>query len=155
MRKKNAFRYTVLLVCFLYMILIVGSCVYVEWNANAPKHVNVLFPEGTQIIRKTDSHKGFFRREGVAVLVAQIPEESIWEFGARLRNEGFIALPPVGRARDLLCTVEEVRHILDSPTAISYYEDDAVAFIEEAFSDCFAVIYDLETGLYCHVEYDE
>ena len=155
MRKKNVFRYIVLLVCFLYMILILGSCVYVEWNANSPKHVNVLFPEGTQIIRKTDTHKGFFRREGVAVLVAQIPEESIREFGARLRSEGFIALPPVGAAHDLLYAVEEVRHILDSPTVMSHYEDDAFAFIEEAFSDCFAVIYDLETGLYCHVEYDE
>ena len=155
MRKKNVFRYIVFLVCFLYMILILGSCVYVVWNANSPKHVNVLFPEGTQIIRKTDTHKGFFRREGIAVLVAQIPEGFIQGFGAQLRSEGFIALPPVGTARDLLYTVEEVRHILDSPTAMSHYEDDAIAFIEEAFSDGFAVIYDLETGLYCHVEYDE
>ena len=155
MRKKNVFRYIVFLVCFLYMILILGSCVYVVWNANSPKHVNVLFPEGTQIIRKTDTHKGFFRREGIAVLVAQIPEESIRVFGMRLRGEGFSAGPPSEAACELLYPVEEVGHILDSSNTVYHYEDDAFAFIEEAFSDCFAVIYDLETGLYCHVEYDK
>lgn len=155
MRKKNVFRYIVPLICFLYMILILGSCVYVDWSANLPKHVNVPLPEGTQIIKKTDTHKGFFRREGVAVLVAQIPEESIREFGSRLLSEGFIALPPVGMAHDLLYAVEEVRPILDLPTVISHYEDDAVAFVEEAFSDCSAAIYDLDSGLFCFIEYDE
>ena len=34
------------------------------------------------------------------------------------------------------------------------YQDEAVAFIEEAYSDWFTAIYDLDTGLFCYIECD-
>ena len=155
MRKKNVFRYMVLLVCFLYMILILGSCVYVAWNANAPTHINVLFPEDTQIIRKTDTHKGFFRSRGTAVTVVQIPQEFIQAFGNHLVEVGFWDGHPYDEPRQRLETIPEAKPALESNNILWTYEDEAFALIEEPYSDYFAAIYDLESGLLCYVEYDE
>ena len=155
MRKKIGVLLTVLLPTLFAVLPPCLFLVYGIWSTSVHPNSIVPFPEGTQILRETDTNQGFFRSKGVAVLVAQIPEESIRVFGMRLRGEGFSAGPPSEAACELLYPVEEIGHILDSSNTIYHYEDDAFAFIEEAFSDCFAVIYDLETGLYCHVEYDE
>ena len=122
------------------------------WSMNSPSHLGVSFPEGTQIIEQTDTHQGLFRREGIAIVVAQIPHEQIQSFGQQLRNEGFIEFPPLDHVQELLKSVEAApvweEHVLWD------YRDEALAFIEEPFSDYFAAIYDEDTGVCCWVEYD-
>ncbi len=113
------------------------------------------FPEGTQIIQQTDTHQGLFRRKGITVVVVQIPEPYIQAFGDKLRNKEFISGHLVGEALELLCTVEMARDILDSENTLYTFDDGAIAFVEEPFSEWEAAVYDLETGLFCCIEYDE
>lgn len=154
MKKDNMLR-AVLLMDFLCVLLFFVVCVYVVWNANSPAHVNVPFPEGTQIIRKTDTHQGFFRRQGTAITVVQIPAESAQAFGNRLIGAGFWDGYPYDEPYQRLELIPEAKAALKSDHILWTYEDDAFALIEESYSDYFAAVYDLETGLLCCIEYDE
>lgn len=157
MRKKcvSLVSIVVRILSFLIAVFLTTFLVYVVWSMNQPANWWRLFPEGTRIVLQSDSHQGFFRRKGVAVVVVQIPESRIQEFGERLKARDFSRISPVGPGRDLLSSVEEIGHILDSPNTMFNYEDGAIALVEEPFSDCSAAIYDLDTGLFCHIEYDE
>ncbi len=86
--------------------------------------------------------------------VSQIQEDCMLEFEKTLRDKGFSVGPPVGSAYNLLATVEVTGDFLDSRRTMVTYEDEALALVEEPFSDCSAAIYDMDTGLFCHVEYD-
>ena len=153
--RVSLFSIVVLILSFFSIVFFSAFLVYGIWMTSVYSNFRVPFPEGTQILRETDTHRGFFRSKGITVVVAIIPEDHIQEFGDRLKVRDFSSHSPVGPARDLLSTVEEVRHILDSPNTMVNYEDEALALVEEPFSDCSAAIYDLETGLFCHIEYDE
>ncbi len=144
-----------LLLAFLNLLLFCAFLVYGVWSTNQPPNWGEPFPEGTQIIHQIDTHQGIFRREGVAVLVAQIPERYVQTFGNRLRNEGFHSGNLMGESWELLCAIEAAREILDSENTLCNFDDGAIAFVEEPFSEWEAAIYDLETGLFCFVEYDE
>jgi len=153
--RVSLFLIVVLILSFIITAFLGAFLVYGIWMTSVYSNLRVPFPEGTQILWETDTHQGFFRSKGVAVVVAIIPEDHIQEFGDRLKARDFSRNSPVGPGRELLSSVEEVRHILDSPNTLFNYEDEALAFVEEPFSDCSAAIYDLETGLFCFVEYDE
>jgi len=158
MAKKNRmspFSVVVLIFSLLSVALFGVFLVYGIWMTSVYSNLRVPFPEGTQIIQETDTHRGFFRSKGIAVVVAYIPENYMQEFGNRLEVKGFAEGPPVGPARELLSAVEEVRYILDSSNTMVNYEDEALALVERPFSDCSAAIYDLDTGVFCYVEYDE
>ncbi|MBE6972858.1 MAG: hypothetical protein E7440_03130 [Ruminococcaceae bacterium] len=155
MRKRLGVLLIILLLTLFTVLPPCAFLVYGIWSTSVHPNSIVPFPEGTQILRETDNHQGFFRSKGIAVIVAQIPEDYIQAFGNRLKEEWFSAGPPIGRARDLLATIEETKDILDSPNTLFNYEDEALAFLEEPFSDCSTAIYDLETGLFCFLEYDE
>ena len=58
-------------------------------------------------------------------------------------------------APELLENIDAAADILEAENALYAYEDGAIAFVEEPFSDWFAAIYDLDTGLLCYIEYDE
>jgi hypothetical protein len=62
---------------------------------------------------------------------------------------------PFGMAPELLSDIEAARGILASENTLYTYQDEAHAFVEEPFSDWLAVIFDLDTGLLCCLEYDE
>ena len=139
----------VLLFGFPFFIALFGI-----WSMNSPSDLGVYFPEGTQVIEQTDTHQGLFRKEGVAVVVAQVPTEKIQPFGQQLLEEGFIEFPPLHHVREVMETVEAAAPILEAERVLWTYRDEAIAFIEEPFSDYFAAIYDLESGICCCIEYD-
>lgn len=155
MRKRLGVLLIVLLLTLFAVLPPCAFLVYGIWSTSVYPNSIVPFPEGTQILRQTDTHQGFFRSKGIAVIVAQIPENYILTFANRLRAEEFSSGPPAGPAYELLATIEEAKDILDSPNTLFNYEDEALAFVEEPFSDCSTAIYDLETGLFCFLEYDE
>ena len=76
-------------------------------------------------------------------------------FYEKQRNKDFSSGPPVGPAYELLSSIEAAAQILDSSNTMVNYEDEAIAIVEEPFSDCSAAIFDLKTGLFCYMEYDE
>lgn len=123
-------------------------------SMNSPSNLGVSLPEGTQIMEEIDTHQGIFRKEGVAVVVAQVPPEKVQSFEKQLRDEGFIEFPPLDHVRKLLKTVEAAAPVLDAERILWAYRDEAIALIEEPFSDYFAAVYDLKTGACCYVEYD-
>lgn len=136
------------------LLLIGGFGFFLFWTSTAPSHVNVVFPRGTQIIEQTDTHRGFFRSEGIAIVVAQIPRESVQTFGDALVAEGFWTAPPHAEAQEKLGFIPAATLALKSDNILWTYRDEAFALIEEPFSDCFTAIFDLDTGLLCCVEYD-
>ena len=127
---------------------------FVVWSNNAPSGIGISFPEGTKLIEQTDTHQGLFRKEGIAIVVAQVPQKDMLSFGQQLREEGFIEFPPLDHVREVLETVEAAAPILEAERVLWTYRDEAVAFVEEPFSDYFAAAYDLETRICCCVEYD-
>ena len=161
MKKKRIPSYMLLvLVLFWFLVLIPllligGFGFFLFWTSTTPSHVNVVFPNGTQIIEQTDTHQGLFRREGIAIVVAQIPETHIQMFADELREEDFSSAPLSYVACDLLSSIDGINDTLASENILWTYRDEATAFVEEPFSDCFAAIFDLDTGLFCCVEYDE
>lgn len=138
----------------LPLLLIGGFGIFLFWTSTAPSHVNVVFPSGTQVIEQTDTHRGFFRTEGTAIMVAQIPETHIQMFAHELRDEDFSSGPLSSVACELLSSIEGIDDTLASENILWTYRDEATAFIDEPFSDCFAAIFDLDSGLLCWVEYD-
>ena len=136
------------------LLLIGGFGIFLFWTSTSPSHVNVVFPSGTQIIEQTDTHQGSFRREGIAIVVAQIPETHIQMFADELREEDFSSAPLSYVACDLLSSIDGINDTLASENILWTYRDEATAFVEEPFSDCFAAIFDLDSGLLCWVEYD-
>ena len=154
--KNRIFSFVLMMIVGFWPVLLLGAfLVYGIWSTSVYPNSIVPFPEGTQILRQTDTHQGFFRSKGIAVVVAQIPEKYILAFANRLRAEEFSSGPPAGPAYELLATIEEAKDILNSSNTLFNYEDEALAFVEEPFSDCSTAIYDLETGLFCFIEYDE
>lgn len=138
-----------LLIGFPFFIAIFGI-----WSMNSPSNLGVYFPEGTQLIEQTDTHQGLFRKEGIAIVVAQIPDEKMQSFGQQLQDEGFIEFLPLDHVQEVIKNVEAAAPILEAEHVLWTYRDEAVAFVEEPFSDYFAAAYDLETGICCCVEYD-
>ena len=143
-----------LLAVILAGVLLIVFSLWGIWSMNSPSNLGVSFPEGTQIMEETDTHQGIFRNEGGAAVVAQVPPEKIQSFEKQLRNEGFIEFPPLDHVRKLLKTVEAAAPVLDAERILWTYRDEAIAFVEEPFSDYFAAVYDLETGICCYIEYD-
>ena len=138
-----------LLVAIPVFIIFFSIC-----SMNSPSHLGVYFPEGTQIIEQTDTHRGLFRKKGTAIVVAKIPQEYIQSFDQQLQEEGFIEFPPLDHVQELLASVEAAAPILEAEHVLWTYRDESVAFVEEPFSDYFAAIYDRDTGGCCWVEYD-
>lgn len=155
MRNRLGVLLVVLLLTFFVALPPCAFLVYGIWSTSVYPNSIVPFPEGTQILREEDTHEGFFRSKGITVIVAQIPEDYIFAFANRLRAEDFSFGPPAGPAYELLATIEGTKNILDSSNTLFNYEDEALAFVEEPFSDCSAAVYDLESGLFCFIEYDE
>lgn len=153
-RKNSPFR-IILIIIALAFCLPLAFEMYAIWSMNAPSHINVVFPYGTQIIRETDTHRGFFRRKGTAITVAQIPQDSVQAFGNRLMEENFWEGSPYSEPHKKLEIIPEAMPVLKSENILWTYRDEAVAFIEEPYSDYFAAVYDLKTGLLCCIEYDE
>lgn len=143
-----------LTLAFLFLLFIAAFLLLGIWSTNLPSHVNVVFPSGTQIIEQTDTHRGFFRTEGIAIVVAQIPEAHIERFADELREEEFSSAPLSYVACELLSSIDGINDTLTSENILWTYRDESVIFIDEPFSDCFAAIFDLDTGLLCWVEYD-
>lgn len=139
----------------LPVVLVCAFLVYGIWYTNASVHVKILFPEGTQFIRETDTHSGFFRRSGVAMTVTQIPADHRGEFETYLKEAGFWSSYPYDEARQKLELIPEAGAALKEERVLWTYQDEALALVEEAFSDGFAAVYDFETGLFCCIEYDE
>lgn len=139
----------------IFGLLFSSVLVYGVWTTNMTFDWKVPFPEGTQILQKSDTHQGIFRRKGIAVMVAKIPESHIQSYGDRLRKWDFSSGRPIGLAPELLGSIEAAADILDSPNTLYTFQDEAIALVEEPFSDWFAAIYDLDTGLFCYIEYDE
>ncbi len=159
MRKTRIFLYAyaiiALCVTLVCAFLVCAFLVYGIWYTNAPARVKILFPEETQFLRETDTHQGFFRRRGIAMTVAQIPTEQRYAFEAYLAGEGFWNSYPYDEARQKLELIPEAESALKEECVLWTYQDEALALIEEAFSDFFAAVYDLETGIFYCVEYDE
>lgn len=155
MKKGLGVLLTILLLTLFAVLPPCAFLMYGIWTTNLPPNWGGPFPEGTKIIQHTDTHQGVFRRKGVTILVAQIPEPYIQAFGDKLRNEEFRSGHLVGAALELLCTVEAAKDILDSENTMYIFDDGALAFVEEPFSEWEAAVYDLETGLFCCLEYDE
>ena len=90
-------------------------------------------------------------------MVAKIPESHIQSYGDRLLNLDFTLGNPslYSIVPDLLKDIEAAADILDTENTLYTYCDEAVALIEDPFSDWFAAVYDLDTGLLCYIEYDE
>ena len=139
----------------IFGLLFSAVLVYGVWTTNMTFDWKVPFPEGTRIIQKSDTHQGIFRRKGLAVMVAKIPESHIQSYGDRLRKWDFSSGYPIGLAPELLENIEAAADALDSANTLYTYPDGAIAFVEDPFSDWFAAIFDLETGLFCYIEYDE
>ena len=145
----------IFLFVLLPLLLFCGILVYGIWTTNLPPNWGTPFPEGTQTIQQTDTHQGVFRRKGIRVVVAQVPETCIQQFGDRLRDEGFISGRPLGLTREQLDAIETARDILGAPNTLYNFDDGAIAFIEEPCSDWAVAMYDLDTGLFVCMEYDE
>lgn len=143
------------LIVLLGVTLVCAFLAYGIWTTNMAFDEMVPFPEGTQIIRKTDTHQGVFRRKGTAVAVVRIPENSIQTYADRLRMCDFSEGQPMGLAPELLADIEETADILEAPNTLYTFRDGALALVEEPFSEWFAAIYDLDSGLFCYIEYDE
>lgn len=85
MRKTCIFLYAIIALC---VTLMCAFLVYGIWYTNAPVRVKILFPEETRFLRETDTRRGFFRRRGMAMTVAQIPVEQRCAFEIYLVGEG-------------------------------------------------------------------
>lgn len=156
MMKKYIFSVLLIMTAvFLVMAPFGTFLIYGIWSTNQPSNWGKPFPEGTQIIRQTDTHKGILRRKGIRVEVVRIPEQHIQEFGDRLRSKGFIPALPGERFGRLLSTIETAEIDFHSWTVLSNFGDGAVAFIEEPCSDWEEAVFDLETGMFYCIEYDE
>ena len=154
MKKKCSMLCVVLILNLLSSILIFAFLIYGIWCTNSPSHVNIQFPQGTQFLQETDTHRGVFRRKGITIIVAQIPTDSIQIFGTYLKREGFWDGYPYAEPRQRLEIIAETKIALESDNILWTYRDEAIALIEEPYSDYFAAIYDLETGLLCCIEHD-
>lgn len=154
-RRKHSILRVVLILDFLCALLFFAFFVYAFWTASAPSHVNVPFPDGTQILQETDTHQGFFRRRGAAITVVQIPTDSVQAFGKCLIAEGFWEGYPYDEPLQRLKVIAEAKIALESDNVLWTYQDEAIALIEEPYSDYFVAIFDLETGIFCYIEYDE
>lgn len=139
----------------LTLFLLFGFFAYGSWSYNRSFDQKVPFPEGTQIIQKSDTHRGLFRTKGTAVIIAKIPEQHIREYAMELRRLDFASGKSSGMATELLVNVEAARRVIGAPNTLYTYQDEAHAFLEEPFSDWLAVIFDLDSGLLCCLEYDE
>ncbi len=153
MKKKHIL--VPVLVTLLVALLVSAVLLYGVWTTKWPPNWGQPFPEGTQIIHQTDTHQGFFRWKGIRVEVVRIPEQHIQEFSDRLRNEGFVAALPGKRFERLLSTVETAEVNFHSWTILSNFSDGAIVFIEEPCSDWEEAVFDLETGMFYCIEYDE
>lgn len=159
-KKSGCFLWSMLALALVWFLVLMplllfgGFGFFLFWTSTTPSHVNVVFPSGTQIIQQSDTHRGFFRSEGVAIVVAQIPRESVQTFGDALVAEGFWTAPPHAEAQEKLGFIPAATLALKSDNILWTYRDEAFALIEEPFSDCFTAIFDLDTGLLCCVEYD-
>lgn len=155
MKQKNTFLRVVLFLDLFCVLIFFAVFVYGVWGFNMSFDQKVPFPEGTQIIQKSDTHRGLFREKGTAVIVAKIPEQHIQEYAMELQRLDFSFGKPMGCAPQLLADIEAARKILGAPNTLYTYQDQALAFVEEPFSEWIAVIFDLDTGLLCCLEYDE
>ena len=154
-RRKGDMPRLVIIYVYICFFLLIAFEVYGVWSMNSPSDVNVVFPPGTQILQETDTHRGFFRRKGTAITVALIPLDSVQTFGNHLIKEDFWKGTPYDEPRKKLEIIPEAKIALESENTLWIYRDEAFAFVEEPFSDWFAAIYDLDTGLLCYMEYDE
>ena len=141
------------LFCFPIFLYLIGLLLSV-WSSRIPSDIGTPFPEGTQIVEQIDTHQGFFRQTGVSIVVAQIPAEHALSFGEQLRAEEFIVFTPLDHVQEVLKTADAAAPFLEGKYILWTYRDEALALVEEAYSDYFAAMYDEETGLYCGVEYD-
>ena len=150
-RRFSPFMFAILLFNLSFFVFLV----YGVWAFNMGFDWKAPFPAGTQILQKSDTHRGLFRTKGTAVIVAKIPEQHIQAYGNKLRRMDFSSGRPLGLAPDLLTRIEAATDILNAKNTLYTYRDEAVALFEEPFSDWLAVIFDLDTGLLCCLEYDE
>lgn len=154
-KKKDYVLRVVLVLDFFCVLFFCVFLVYGSWSFNRGFDWKVPFPEGTQIIQKSDTHRGLFRTKGTAIVIAKIPEQHIQEYAMKLQRLDFSSGTPMGCAPQLLADIETARRVIDAPNTLYTYQDEAHAFVEEPFSDWLAVIFDLDTGLLCCLEYDE
>lgn len=140
-----------------FLMFILPICLlegFIVWSNNTPSTLGVSLPEGTKIIEQTDTHKGLFRKKGVAVSVVQIPLESRYEFEQLLVEANFWDGPIGYDVSVEMEGMEEIATLLKAENILWTYRDEAIAFAEEPFSDYFIAVYDVETGICGCVEYD-
>lgn len=139
-----------------FLLIFASAILYICWNANAPSSIGISLPPGTQILQQTDSHTGFFRTKGVAIMVAQVPPEHTDEFARCLQSRGFDYCwgGLTNSTRERLKGISNIEPILESTNALVLYRGETIAFIDELWSDYFTAVFDLDSGLLCCVEYD-
>lgn len=137
-------------------ILLWGTILYAIWCMQAPPSFGP-FPPNTEILQQTDTHKGLFRTKGTYVVVAQIAPEHIDSFVDQLMNHGVSWGFSPDTARELLAPADNI-DILFEPEkhrgVLWTLEDGTIAFTGEPFSDYYVAAFDMDSGLFCAVEFD-
>ena len=129
---------------------------HIVWRSTTPVELDVPFPQGTEIVEQWDTHKGLFRLEGTAVVVARIPQEHRTDFYWQLRAAGFSVEAPSTAALEQMTAAEhpDVAVAASSQSVLWTYRFVGFDLAVSPFPDCFAAIYDPNTGICCYVEFD-
>ena len=141
----------------LPIFLVGGFFVYAIWNANSPSTIGVPLPPDTQILKQTDTHSGFFRTKGTAVLIAQIPSTKIDFFADQLLTVGVSPYFPDDVAHEKLAPAGNIDSLFEpgKQRGICWeFRTETTIFVDEDGSDYFAAAFDLNTGLLYCVEVD-
>ena len=132
--------------------------VFILWgvrDTNAPTTPGVSLPVGSQVLQVTDTHTGFFRTTGVAAVLIQVPPEQCGLFADYLLTEGFVESPYGEFGRGKLDSAGWVVDEFGQPDEVLwFFEDNTIAFTGEPFSDYYAAAFDMDSGLFCAVEFD-
>ncbi len=152
-KRKNS---SLALFGLLSALLLVGIILYPVWSFQAPPSFGP-FPPNTEILQQSDTHKGLFRTKGTYVVVAQIAPEHINSFADQLIDYGVTPGFYAETARERLAPADNI-DILFEPKkhrgVLWTLEDGTIAFTGEPFSDYYAAAFDMDSGLFCAVEFD-
>jgi len=138
---------------FAVFVLVAGWFItHIDQENHVRVPIEHLFPEGTQVIEESDSHEF---RDGTALTVVRIPQETSENFAQELQRQNFVETPITESVQWALTGVPEAEASLKVTNGLWYFSDDTPEqFRGEQYHNYTFMIYDLDTAICYYIEYD-
>ena len=151
-RKDRSMLYAVLTGFAVFTLISGWLIAHNEQETHVRIPIDYLFPGGTQIIDESDSHEF---RDGTALAVARIPQESSENFAQELQRQNFVETPIAEDVQWALTGVPEAETSLKVTNGLWYFSDDTPEqFRGKQYHNYTFMIYDLDTAICYYIEYD-